>query len=317
MPEGLAPEIKRTGLGISIEHDRLIALQAGISPEGVSIEKVEECQLPANSVSNGRIIDYQAISKSYIKLKKSAKLSAVAASVNLPMNLCTLKRFDMPENYFSSDREALGWELDQHLIGPPEDYRVSSMQAGKGERWENHIAVAARKALVDGRAGLLLNFGLSVVAVEPDILSLYNGFTLAFGELSGKLLFFVDISYPCCSFALSKDGVFLPGGVLQSPEEILTKNAENVAPDIAFTLMTAFDTNFSLDGYSMTDNRPDYIVIGGAFADTGFIEILGKAMGIPLFKSDPLKTGNIASKVKKAKIGWQKYIKPLALAVRI
>ncbi|RKZ28019.1 hypothetical protein DRQ36_11025 [bacterium] len=307
---------KRVGLGISIEHDRIIALQADISPKGVLVEVVDEQILPPGALAEGVVKDLAGVVDSFRELKKRAKLSAEGAAINLPGHFYTLKKFETPPGYFSNENGNLDWEMQQHLTGSISDYCISHVVAGQGEKGENNVVVAARLAPLDERAGLLLNFGLSVYAVEPGILSINNGLAAAFGDLPDERVLLVDISAPYCTFALLINGVFMPGGVFYTPHDLVSGHPENAIQELAQDLEASFNSFYAIEGYSMTGRRPGLMVVAGRFADANVADKLAAVSGIPVFKGDLFAGGLVKSKLKNTGIPWQRLVKPLGLALR-
>ncbi|GEM_PF-1852106 len=315
LPEGVNIAQKRIGLGIVLENSSIVVLQADISSKGIVVTAADEESIPQGSVSDGRVKNFLAIVESYQRISSRAKLSANAASINLPSHLSIIKEFDVPTGYFSGDDDKIVWEMEQHLTDPVFNYRFSATTAGSGERGEKTLIVGARKDPVDERVRLLTNMGLIAYAVEPNILALHNGLAVAFGDLPGKLILIVDIAESYSSFALIVDNVLMPGGVFYTPGGLANGHPGAIS-EFAQDMKTSFNTFYAIEGYSITGRKPDLLVAVGSLANSEIVERLGSELKIKPFDRTPFGGATVSSKVKDVVVPWQKLIKALGLAMR-
>jgi len=289
-------------------------VQTDVSPKGIVVKSVSSMPLPPGSVFWGNILDYDSLTDSFVSFKKAHKISAKSASINLPMQFCDMKRFDLPKGYFK--KESLDWEMHQHFIGDVDKYRFRYIVSGEGQVGNTNVVVSALKEPVDERAGLVLAFDMDIIAAEPDILAVYNGLTLAFGDLPAKTALLLDLSFPYCSFALIRNNVFLPGGSIPVPDEFASETILNAIPEFVEKLKNQFNKQYDLDGINMNGPKPELIAICGVYADDIVSFEISKSLEIPVLKKNPTGSPFIKFKQKKIPISWQSFIKALGLSIR-
>ncbi|MCK5832041.1 hypothetical protein KAH81_00055 [bacterium] len=314
IPEGFDLTHKRNALGISIEEDRIIALQALISGKSISISSADEEKFQPGIVKNGRIENPAAIVTAFKTLKKRAKFNAYVASINIPSHFFTLKEFDTPEGYFVEDNDNLQWEMGQHINDNPASYKIRSVQTGEGKIGQKILAVASRTGFLDERMRLLISLGLSPCAIEPDIIAAYNALSVIFIDYPSDKFLIVDISAPFTSFCMVVNGDFIPGGLFHTPKEVIS--GEDGAFELAQVMTQAFNKHFAIHGYVLGKKSPEMLIASGCYAEAYLVSQMGNYMNMQVFDTDPFKSSWVDISKLKTTVPWPRLIKPFGMAMR-
>lgn len=312
--EGIPLEPKRKGLGISLDEAKAVVVEADISPKGIFIDKIASFPITDKQVFWGRIADFDGLIPRFLEIRKTQKLKAKPASINLPMHFCDIKAFDFPKAY--AKKSNLEWEIQSNFVGDPQLYRFDSIEAGKSNRGVSELLLAAIAEAVDERATLLSSIGLNAVAVEPDILSLFNGLAATMASFPAPSVLLIDISYPYSSFALVKDNVFIPGGIIKVTDDFLRSVSLDAVPGFAQDLSKAFSRKYELAGFDMGEHKPQMLIVGGLSVDDNVADLMAKELEIPPYRKSPLAEGLVKLRDKKITLSWHSYIKALGLALR-
>ncbi len=297
-----------------MDEAKAVVVETDISPKGILIEKIASFPITDKQVFWGRIADFDGLIPRFAEIKKTQKWKAKLASINLPMHFCDIKAFDFPKAYVKKSN--IEWEIQSNFVGDPSLYRFDSIEAGKSKRGITELVLGAIAEAVDERATLLASIGLNAVAVEPDILSFYNGLASTMLSFPAPSVLLIDISYPYSSFALVKDNVFIPGGNVKVSEDFLRGVSLDAVPGFAQDLSKAFSRKFELAGFDMGEHKPQMLIVGGLSVDDNVADLIAKELEIPPYRKNPLAEGLVKLKDKKIVLSWQSYIKALGLALR-
>ncbi len=261
-----------------------------------------------------RIRDYHSLAFDFNELKKNKKIKASAGSINLPMQFCDLKVYDFPKGYMK--KSSLDWEIHQNFIEDTSNYRFDHLETGKSEKGVYDILVSALSTVIDERATTMLAMGLKVVAVEPDIISLYNGLASLSKNLPAKTILLVDVSYPYSSFALVNNGVFMPGVSFKVGKNFLKEGILDILPGLALDIVKAFNRRFDLIGFDLVENKPELLIVSGGSVNEDIANFLSQELEMKPYLSNPVDRSPIKIKDRKSKVSWFSYIKALGLALR-
>ena len=312
MPEGFSYSQKQVGLGIALEEDRIVALQAEVSPKGVSITSADEQVLPPDIISHGRIVSPVELVDNFYLLKKSAKFNHKKASINLPIHSCSIKTFTLPEGYFSSDAESLEWEMKQHLAGNLSDYKLAMVVSGKLGTNEVIIAIAAHPELVDERVVALRNCSIKAQSVDPDLIAIHNAYSVLFGNYPSKRVLLLDMNTPYSSFGFVMDDTFHPGGCFPVTASSFE---EKSIKEYSQMLIENFNAIFEIHGFSLHEESVEMLFPAGPYADPSVVEKLAGYLGLIPPQKDLFGSGAVKLK-KKTDIPSYKLIKAFGLAMR-
>lgn len=297
-------------MGIDLEGDRLVALQAEVSPKGILIIGAEETILPPDVVSENRIKQPVMLADALRTLQKKAKLAHRKASINLPSRFYSIKTFTLPAGYFSTNPDALEWEVEQHLVGDIQDYRFDKIIAGKVARNEITLLVFAHESLIEERAGLLRDCGITPISVEPGIISIYNAYSFLAGDFLSKNALLLDIGYPFSSFGFIIENVLHPGISFPTPSDI----AEGGSIDeFNQSLVEAFNAVFEIHGFSLSAQNVELILPGGVLANSEIVEEIARRLKTSVLPQEPFTSAKFK---KKTEIDSFKLIKAFGLAMR-
>lgn len=316
-PEGFNVNKKRTGLGIALNEDRVIALKAEISSKGIVVLDADEQVLDSGTLGNGKINDLDSLLDSLKKLKKRMGFKAKYVTTNLPHQFYFMKRFVGPEGYFSASLANIEWEIKHHINGNISDYAVSTVNTGKTDNNKtNTIILASHHRVIDERSEVMTRLGLSLSAIDPDMLAIQNAIAVALSNSLEKMVMVVDASSPYTAFSLLSNGVFYPGGFFPTSKKILFGKDEQAVKEFAAQIVKVYNMAYRIMGLSMKKKKPDMLIILGRLADEAFNNDLASALDISLFDGNPFHTSTVKSKMKKSDIPWTSLIKPFGLALR-
>jgi hypothetical protein len=160
------------GLDIQKEYISVVQYTAGSnSVTLVALQPIADSRAGKNTVSKELGI-----------LKSKFKFADPHVNCSLPAVNAVIKRVPVDRDETDIDA-ALSWELEQNIIGSPDDYVFDYLPCGKRpDNIEEYLIVAYRKERVVTLASLLKSHKLIPRLVDLDILALVNIFEASYPD---------------------------------------------------------------------------------------------------------------------------------------
>lgn len=217
----------------------------------------------------------------------------------------------------SQARELMRWEAEQHVPFDMEsvefDFQILDPDGGGDQM--NVLLVAAKRNLVESRARLLADAGLTPAVIDVDAFALHNAFERSHPEAATGTIALVNVGHDVTNINLVEDGVpvltrdLLVGtrrfredlqrdcgleaeqaivivGAAQRHEgldAVLARRGEEIA--VGVERAAAFVSSSSRTGAPM---RRVYLSGGGA-RTAGLLEVLGVRLGVEVLLANPLE----------------------------
>ena len=195
-----------TGLDIGSHSIKLVRLKA--RQGGYQLVNFGVMPLPARAIVDHTVRDEGSVVTAIRNLLRMEQISARDTAVALPGQAVLTKTLRLPRMRDRELAEAMQWEAEPHIpfdmADVNLDFRVLPSGNAAGGQMDV-LLVAARKARVAERTGLLAAAGLRPVVVDVDALALANAFEAAHGLAEGPIAL-VDIGASTMTVSVVADG---------------------------------------------------------------------------------------------------------------
>ena len=267
----------------------------GNSVCGIDITKdsisIAQYSASDNSVANAGIIpnplddagsgsDFLPSLRNKIKrLAGQMRCEQLAAAVGLPAEFAIVKTVMVDESE-KNVREAIGWDLGQHIVGSLDDFSFDfePLAAGSDGGVKRFLAVAYRTAGVQKIVSVIKNARISPCVADIDMFALVDVFEANYQENLGSLSLIVHGCSDATKLILTSGGGFVDFDVVS--------HAGGHAAADAYAAMLAETVAQSFSG---RQTAFDTYVTGPLFTDPEFSESvcsrLGNARALDPFKS--------------------------------
>ncbi len=282
-------------LGIHIGEYRVICIEARHSGN-IVVEKVACSPLPEQSVANGIISDPSAVAEVLEAVISKMEVSTNNAIVNLPANLAQIKCIPTEQDYLELTPDQLRWEISHHLNDPVEESIISYFDLPM-----TTVLVAAKKAPVESRARLIEKIGLTVNAIDPDPIAIFNLFALVEGTKPRRNLIIVDIQIPFTQVVVFAKGEFWYGSSIFTPSELFgIGSGKKTWREFTENIEQAL--NMVLNSYKLFNPafEPDGIIFSGRPLKEGSEQSISSQIEIKSIEIKPILKRKVKLKHKKA-----------------
>ncbi len=201
-------------LGIHIGDYRIITVEAKVGGNVVA-EKIGTAPLPENAVVNGIVARPGDVVEVLDAIITKMEITTSNAVLNVPANLSLIKCIPTEENYLNLAEDQIKWELSHHTGDPIEEYIVSAFSLPM-----TTVLVGAKEDPVHTRVAIAEKIGLSVLAVDPDPIAVFNYFATIQGAKPKKHFVVVNVEVPYSCVVMFSRGEFWHGGNLFTPPEL-------------------------------------------------------------------------------------------------
>lgn len=198
-----------TGLDIGSHSIKLVRLKA--RQGSYQLVNFGVMPLPARSIVDHTVLDEGSVVTAIRNLVRMEQISARDTAVALPGQAVVTKTLRLPRMRDRELIEAMQWEAEPHIpfdmADVNLDFRVLPSGSEPGGQMDV-LLVAAQKARVADRTGLLTAAGLRPVVVDIDALALANAFEAAHG-LAQVPIALVDIGASTMNVNIVANGATL------------------------------------------------------------------------------------------------------------
>ncbi|MCL2829654.1 MAG: pilus assembly protein PilM [Betaproteobacteria bacterium] len=201
------------GLDISSTSVKLVELSAN-GKDGYRVERYIIDVLPQDAVSEGNIVDLDAVAEVVKRAWKRLGTSTRNVAMALPASAVITKKIIVPEGQREDELEALvEAEASQYIPFPLEevnlDFQVLGPAAASPDEIEVLIA-ASRKEKVEDRIAVAETAGLKVLVMDVESFAAFSSFQFVQkqlpGEGKGRIIALVDLGGHAINVTVFKDG---------------------------------------------------------------------------------------------------------------
>jgi Tfp pilus assembly PilM family ATPase len=284
--------------GVEITRDNISVAQYS-SPENTVVNaSVVVSPLDDEDASTDLV---SSLRTKFKKLAAQMHCEGQPAAVAVPSNFAVVKNV-MLDSDEEDVREAIGWELGQHIVGTMDDYSFDfEPLAGDADGSRHFLAVAYRKANVRKLVSLLKTGRLSPRVVDLDMFALVDALEANYRENTAAPSLIIHGCSDSSKLILTANGAFLDFDVVEH------RAGHTAADAYASQLQEIIARNLP------ASRRPRAtFVTGPLFANPDFCEEVCSRLGNALLL-DPFKA--IRSTVAIPKDDLVKCVPYLAVAV--
>ncbi|HEY3434408.1 MAG TPA: type IV pilus assembly protein PilM, partial [Solirubrobacterales bacterium] len=287
--------------------------------------KVAFATVSDDAIVEGEIIDAGVVADAIRELFASNGIKAKDAVIAVGGRDVIIKKISMDRMSEDDAREVIRWEAEQHVPFDMEnvelDFQVLDPD-GEGLQM-TVLLVAAKRALVEGRIGLLTDAGLDAKVIDVDAFALHNAFEMNHpDELSG-IVGLVNIGRETTNINILEEGVpvltrDMPLGTRRLREDL--QRERGVSVDEAEAMIRGGQRNDLLDPF--VAQRGDELatgieraaaflqsssrggghisrlfLVGGGARVPGLAKVLSDRLRVPVELANPLARLNVADGV--------------------
>lgn len=168
--------MKQKAFGLDIGTSSVKAVWLSREPKGFFLQAAQTIPVPVRGMSSESPLDQEEMAKAIRAIVTESKITTRYVNVALPENQVYTRVIEMPP---LSDKElssAIYWEAEQYIPVPLStitlDYKVLSRPQGGNLEKMQVLLVGAPTAIIDKYEKVLNLAGLSINAVETELLSM-------------------------------------------------------------------------------------------------------------------------------------------------
>ena len=163
--------------------------------------------LVADAIVEGEVMDPGLVADTVRGLFQEIGLKSKDVITAVGGHDVIIKKIEMDRMKESDAREVIRWEAEQHVpfdIKSVElDFQILPLDEGLQMEV---LLVAAKRELVDNKVSLLLDAGLSPVAIDVDAFALHNAFGHNYPEAMEGIVALVNIGHETTNVNVLEDG---------------------------------------------------------------------------------------------------------------
>ena len=194
------------GLDIGSGFVKVVVVDhSGDQPE---VSRVAMRPLVADAIVEGEVMDPGLVADTVRGLFQEMGLKSKEVITAVGGHDVIIKKIEMDRMKESDAREVIRWEAEQHV---PFDIKSVELDfqilnpLDEGLQMEV-LLVAAKRELVDNKVSLLLDAGLSPVAIDVDAFALHNAFEHNYPEAMEGIVALVNIGHETTNVNVLEDG---------------------------------------------------------------------------------------------------------------
>jgi Tfp pilus assembly PilM family ATPase len=287
-----------TVCGVEISRDNISVAQFSASDNTV----VNASIVPSPAAAADPAADFvSSLKPEFTKLTAGMKCRGQAAAVAMPANFAVVKKLMLDADE-ENVREAIGWELGQHIVGTMDDYAFDyEPLSGGGDGVKRYLAVAYRHAAVRKLVSLLTTARIPPKVVDLDIFALVAAFEANYREYLGRVTALIHGGSDSSRLIITSGGTFLDFDVVEH------RGGRASADDYAVQLKEAVRrSSFGRQAAQAI------FVTGPVFSDPDFSEAVCSCLGNAK-ALDPFRIVSLTAPIPKEEL--VKCVPHLAVAV--
>jgi type IV pilus assembly protein PilM len=194
------------GLDIGSGFVKVVVVDhSGDQPE---VSRVAMRPLVADAIVEGEVMDPGLVADTVRGLFQEIGLKSKEVITAVGGHDVIIKKIEMDRMKESDAREVIRWEAEQHV---PFDIKSVELDfqilnpLDEGLQMEV-LLVAAKRELVDNKVSLLLDAGLSPVAIDVDAFALHNAFGYNYPEAMEGIVALVNVGHETTNVNVLEDG---------------------------------------------------------------------------------------------------------------
>jgi len=194
------------GLDIGSGFVKVVVVDhSGDQPE---VSRVAMRPLVADAIVEGEVMDPGLVADTVRGLFQEIGLKSKEVITAVGGHDVIIKKIEMDRMKESDAREVIRWEAEQHV---PFDIKSVELDFqilnpfDEGLQMEV-LLVAAKRELVDNKVSLLLDAGLSPVAIDVDAFALHNAFEHNYPEAMEGIVALVNVGHETTNVNVLEDG---------------------------------------------------------------------------------------------------------------
>ncbi len=201
------------GLDISSSSVKMVELSTN-GKDGYRVERYIIDVLPQDAVSEGNIVNLEAVAEVVKRAWKRLGTSTRNVAMALPASAVITKKIIVPEGQREDELEALvEAEASQYIPFPLEEVNLDFQVLGPAPSVPDEIEVliaASRKEKVEDRIAVAETAGLKVSVMDVESFAALSAFQFIQGQLpgggKGKIIALVDVGGHAINVTIFKDG---------------------------------------------------------------------------------------------------------------
>lgn len=316
---------KKTTVGLDIGSGLIKLCEISHASGEPTLTKVAFTTVSDDAIVEGEIIDAGVVADAIRELFASNGIKAKDAVIAVGGRDVIIKKISMDRMSQDDAREVIRWEAEQHVPFDMENVELDfQILDPDGEGLQMMVLlVAAKRALVEGRIGLLTDAGLDAKIIDVDAFALHNAFEMNHPDELGGIVGLVNIGHETTNINILEEGVpvltrDMPLGTRRLHEDLqrerglsieeaerMTRGGERnelLDPFVAqrgdelatgIERAAAFLQSSTRGGGSITR----LFLVGGGARVPGLSKVLSDRLRVPVELANPLARLNVADGV--------------------
>lgn len=170
--------MKFKAFGLDIGASSIKAVWLAKNNNKYSLESIVSTPASSKGVYSEAFFDQQILGESIKKMVSDANIGTPNVNISMPQSQVFLKVIEMPELSERELQAAIIWEMEQQVPMPFDqvktDWQILEHRERNGERMEEILLVAAPLNLLEKYAKVINLAGLSMQAIETEIISVHR-----------------------------------------------------------------------------------------------------------------------------------------------
>ena len=199
---------KRT-VGLDIGSSAIKVVELDHSGETPALVKFGRCGLLPEAIVDGEIMDHDVVVDSIAELMEVNEITSKDVVAAVSGRAVIVKKIQMDKMNDDEARNAIRWEAEQHIPFDIDDVALDFQVLNRESLPDKMdvLLVAAKKEMLESRAGLVRAAGLNPVVIDVDSFAVQNAYEQNYEHVEGTVTLLLNVGCFVTNVNIVRDGV--------------------------------------------------------------------------------------------------------------
>jgi type IV pilus assembly protein PilM len=199
---------KRT-VGLDIGSSAIKVVELDHSGETPALVRFGRCGLLPEAIVDGEIMDHDVVVDSIAELMEVNQITSKDVVAAVSGRAVIVKKIQMDKMSDDEARNAIRWEAEQHIPFDIDDvaldFQVLNRETSPDKM--DVLLVAAKKEMLESRAGLVRAAGLNPMIIDVDSFAVQNAYEQNYEHAEGTVTLLLNVGCFVTNVNIVRDGV--------------------------------------------------------------------------------------------------------------
>ena len=199
----------KTVIGLDIGTSSVKLVHFTETKKGIHLLDCAAEALPRDAIVDGQLMNATAVVETVRHLVEKRKLKTKDVAVSISGRSVIIKKISLPDMDRNALDDTIKWEAEQHIPFDINDvylaYEILQRRPEQGQM--DVLLVAAKQEVVEERADVVRDAGLTPVIVDVDCFAVQNAFEASYGTSPGESVVLIDVGDSMSNINIVSNGM--------------------------------------------------------------------------------------------------------------